>query len=208
MSIFTRIFGGKAVEPFEDDTQSNVEEFISLIRIYYQASIVAHVGITNLSVVPEFVMYKRVMKIPTVSGKTGIAERSHIRKFMISTYNIDPFFFKDIDASIRKNCKGLRDVQNYFFQFGNFTNDLMTYLSTQAQWRLQGAMLIKSLLRLTIDSVIGKMLTKNDWSDATTARTANKLRASADHLGYGKKWIVEFAYQVFSESKKDSKKKR
>ncbi len=207
MSIFSRLFGGKKAAAEIDDTQSNVEEFISLIRIYYQASIVAHVGITNLNVVPEFAMYKRVMRIPTVSGKVGIAERSHVRKFMISNYKMPESFFKEIDASIRRNCKGLRDVQGYFFLFGNFTNDLMTYLSTQAQWKLQAAMIFKSFLRPTVKSVVHKMLNKNDWSDAVAARSANKLRASVAQLAYSSDWIVEFAYQVFSESKKDAKKK-
>lgn len=207
MSIFSRLFGrNKAVE--DDNTQSNVEEFISLIRVYYQASIVAHVGITNLNVVPEFAMYKRVMRIPTLNGRIGIAERSHIRKFMVANYKMNESFFKDIDASIRKNCKGLRDVQGFFFLFGNFTNDLMTYLSTQAQWRLQGAMLFRPILRSTVKAVVNKMFTKDDWSDATAARTAKKLRLAASQLGYGSDWVVEFAYQVFSETKKDSKRKR
>ncbi len=206
MSIFSRLFGGKKVA--DDDSQSNVEEFISLIRIYYQASIAAHVGITNLNIVPELAMYKRVMRIPTTGGKLGVGEKAHVRKFMIAAYKMEEGFFKEIDSSIRRNCKGLRDVQGFFFLFGNFTNDLMTYMSTQSQWKLQGAMMFKSLLRSTVKSIISKMMTKNDWSDATAARSANKLRALTAQLGYSQEWVVEFTFQVFSESKKDARKGR
>lgn len=208
MGILYRLFGwGRSKKEEESDVQSDVEEFMSLIRIYYQSSIISQVGITNLNMVPEFAMYKRMMRIPTVSGKLGVAEKSHVRKTMIADYKMNESFFKEIDASIRRNCKSVRDMQGYFFTFGNFTNDLMTYLSTEVQWKLQGAMLFKKLLRPTIKSAINKMMTKATWKEATTATTISRLRASKATLNYSDDWLVEFSYQVLIQSKKDSKKR-
>lgn len=209
MGLFSNLFGKKSNNEAErDDVQSNVEEFVSLIRIYYQASIVTHVGITNLNMVPEFAMYKRMMRIPTVGGKMGVAEKSHVKKSMMLDYGIDESFFKEIDASIRKNCKGIRDIQNYFFAFGNFTNDLMTYLSTEMQWKLQAAMIFKKFIRPTINSAINKLLTKPSLKDAASFKAATNIRLAKETLGYSEKWMSEFVYQVILMSRKDAKESK
>ncbi|MFI3263385.1 MAG: hypothetical protein R3Y26_10850 [Rikenellaceae bacterium] len=209
MGLFSKFFGKKNtdVDP-KNDVQTNVEEFMSLIRIYYQASIVAHVGITNLNLVPEFAMYKRMMRIPTVGGKMGIAERSHLRKTMVADYGMNETFFKEIDSSIRKNCKGMRDIQGYFFAFGNFTNDLMTYLSNELQWKLQASMLFKSMVRPTVNSAIKKLLTKEYWKDEATTRAVNNIRASRQALGYSEAWLAEFVTQIMLMTRKDAREKK
>lgn len=210
MGLFSKLFNKKnSTEQTEsDDIQSNVEEFISLIRIYYQASIVTQVGITNLNMVPEFAMYKRMMRIVSSDGKLGTAEKSHVRKKIIADYVIAESFFKEIDASIRKNCKSMRDVQGYFFLFGNFTNYLMTYLSAEIQWKLQGGMMFKALLRPAVISSVNKLMTKNDWKEVSTTKTVRELRKSKETLGYSDNWMTEFLYQIILLSKKDSKESK
>ncbi|MFI3267334.1 MAG: hypothetical protein R3Y51_01325 [Rikenellaceae bacterium] len=209
MGLFSNLFGKKNTgEEAKNDVQTNVEEFMSLIRIYYQASIIAHVGITNLSIVPEFAMYKRMMRIPTVGGKVGIAEKSHVRKSMMADYGMNETFFKEIDSSIRRNCKGMRDIQGYFFAFGNFTNDLMTYLSSQLQWRLQFSMIFKGMVRPTVSSAIKKLLTKEYWKDETTTRSVYGIRASKQALGYSEAWMTEFVCQILYMSRKDARDMR
>ena len=203
MSLLSRLFGwGRKKNNSKDDAQSRVEEFMSLIGIYNQASIVAHIGITNLKMVPEFAAYKRAMRIPTTGGKLGLAEKAQIKKMMIADYKMSELFFKEIDASIRKNCKNIRDVQNYFFAFGNFSNDLLTFVYTQSQWKIQGSMLIKKLLRSTVKSSVDNMMTKITWKDSSATNSAFKLRATAATLKYSNEWMTELVYQILLRSKK------
>lgn len=208
MSIFSRIFGwGGNKESQDNSAQSAVEEFISLIVVYNQATVISNVGITNMKMVPEFANYKRIMKIPTVGGKLGLAEKGHIKKHMVSYYKMDPSFFKELDNSIKKNCKSVRDMQNYFFAYGNFTNDLLTFLSTEYQMRIQGALLFKALLRSTVKKSIADMMTKPSWKDYNTTTTVSRIRATAASLALSQEWMEEFVYQIYIQSRKKKKKK-
>lgn len=203
MGLFSRLFGkGRKKDIDKDKTNSEVEEFMSLISVYNQASIISQAGITNLKMVPEFAMYKRMMRIPTVGGKLGLAEKAHVKKSMIADYKMNESFFKEIDVSIRKNCKNVRDVQGYFLSFGNFTNDLLMHLYSESKWKLQGSMLFKKLLRATVKSSVDKMITKVTWKNAETSNAAYRVRTTATSLGYSSEWMTELAYQILYLSKK------
>ena len=39
-----------------------MEDFMTLIRVYYQAAIAANVGITNISMLPDLATFKRTLK--------------------------------------------------------------------------------------------------------------------------------------------------
>lgn len=206
MGLLSRLFGwGGKKKSDTDNTQSEVEEFMSLIGIYNQAYIVSHVGITDLKMVPEFAMYKRMMRIPTIGGKLGLAEKAHVKKLMITDYKMTDSFFKEIDVSIRKNCKGIRNVQGYFLLFGNFTNDLVTHLYTESQWKFMGAMLVRVMLRSTVKASVQRMMTKTSWKDSQTTMVVQKLKASATTLGYSNEWMSDFVYQILIQSKKSQK---
>ena len=206
MGILSRLFGwGRKKDTGANDAQSRVEEFVSLIGIYNQASIVVHIGITDLKMVPEFAAYKRAMRIPTIGGKLGLAEKSQIKKMMVADYQMDESFFKEIDASVRRSCKNIRDVQAYFFAYGNFTNDLLTFLYTQYQWKLQGSMLIKRLLRSTVASSVEKLMTKTTWKDHSTTVSANKIKNTAITMKFSNQWMTELVYQILVQSKKSRK---
>lgn len=203
MGLFSRLLGrGSKKNSEKDDTQSEVEEFMSLIGVYNQASIISQVGITNLKMVPEFALYKRTMRIPTVGGKLGLAEKAHVKKMMIADYKMNESFFKEIDVSIRKNCKNIRDVQSYFIAFGNFTNNLLTHLYTQSKWKLQGAMLFKRMLRSTVKNAVDKTMTKVTWKDAEATAAAYKIRTTSTSLGYSNEWMTEMVYQILVQSKR------
>lgn len=65
----------------------------------------AQLGISNINALPEMAVFKRTLKIPTQNNKLGIAERSRCKKMLTEIYGIHDFFFKEIDASIKKHCK-------------------------------------------------------------------------------------------------------
>ena len=104
MSIFSKLFKKKTTEE-EAAAVGGVEDFMTLIRVYYQAVMAAQLGISNINALPDMAVFKRTLKIPTQNNKLGLAERSRCKKMLTDIYGINDFFFKEIDASIKKHCK-------------------------------------------------------------------------------------------------------
>ena len=75
--------------------------------------------------------------MPTVNNKLGVGEKSSVRKTMRSLYGTDDNFFKEIDASIKKNCKKIQDAQSYLFQFQAYTQDLMMLIGNLMKYKLR-----------------------------------------------------------------------
>mgnify|MGYP000128854082 FL=1 len=53
-----------------------MEDFMTLIRVYYQSVMACNIGVTNINFLPDLAVFKRTLKIPTQNNKLGIAERS------------------------------------------------------------------------------------------------------------------------------------
>ena len=95
-----------------DETKvGNVEDFISLTRVYFQSVIATNLGITNIRFLPDVANFKRLFKVPTQNGKLGLAEKSASRKMLMQDYGLSENFFKEIDASVKKHCRTQNDVQ-------------------------------------------------------------------------------------------------
>ena len=108
-----------------EENTGGMQDYMTLVRVYFQASIAANVGITNLAMVPDLRVFKSSFHVPTVNNKLGIGEKKYCQKMMQEIYGVDDNFFKEIDQSIRKSCRKMQDVQIYLLQFQNFTQDLM-----------------------------------------------------------------------------------
>lgn len=52
-------------------------------------------------------------------------------------YGINESFFKEIDASIKKNCRTQNDIQAYLFMYQGFSNDLMMLMGNLMQWKFR-----------------------------------------------------------------------
>ena len=107
MNLLTKLFNRKAKE----SKVGGMEDYMSLVRVYFQASIAAQVGIANLAMFPDLRMFKTTLHVPTQGNKLGVGEKAHCRKMMKEIYHTDDGFFKEIDQSIRHNCKRITDVQ-------------------------------------------------------------------------------------------------
>ena len=79
------------------DRVGGMEDFMTLIRVYYQSVIAANVGITNIGMLPDLATFKRTLKVPTQNNKLGVAERSRCKKMLEQIYKLDELFFKEID---------------------------------------------------------------------------------------------------------------
>ena len=98
MGIFAKLFNKNS----EEVSSRNVEDFVSLTRVYFQSVIAANLGITNIRFVPDVANFKRLFKIPTQGGRLGQAEKAASRKMLMQDYGISESFFKEIDASVKK----------------------------------------------------------------------------------------------------------
>lgn len=79
MGIFTKLFRKNT----EGVPSRNVEDFVSLTRVYFQSVIAANLGITNIRFVPDVANFKRLFKIPTQGGRLGQAEKTASRKMLM-----------------------------------------------------------------------------------------------------------------------------
>ena len=190
----------------EVEKVGGMEDFMTLIRVYYQAVLASNLGITNLSMLPDMATFKRTLKVPTQNNKLGIAERSRCKKMLEQLYGMNEDFFKEIDASIKKNCKNLNSVQPYLFAFQGFNNDLMMLVSNLLSWKLRIPSIFKGLLRGLTEKTINDILTKNSWNDQATFQTVYAVRQYKEKLGYSEKWMVDYVYKIVSLAKKEPRK--
>ena len=72
MGIFSKIFSRK---PREEET-GGMQDYMTLVRVYFQASLAAQLGITNLAMLPDLRMFKSTLHVPTQNNKLGIGEKS------------------------------------------------------------------------------------------------------------------------------------
>ena len=160
MSIFSKLFGKKKAEEAEESVRvGGMEDFMTLIRVYYQAVMAAQLGISNINFLPDMAVFKRTLKIPTQNNKLGIAEKSRCKKMVMEIYGINESFFKEIDASIKKNCKNVNDIKNYLFMFQGFSQDLMMLIGNLMQWKFRLPAMMTKLLRNMTEKTVHDILT-------------------------------------------------
>ena len=71
-----------------DETKvGNVEDFISLTRVYFQSVIATNLGITNIRFLPDVANFKRLFKVPTQNGKLGLAEKYEVSMPIVEKVN-------------------------------------------------------------------------------------------------------------------------
>jgi hypothetical protein len=208
MSIFSKLFKKKEAEETLDPKKGNVEEFVSLIRVYYQSVMAVQIGITNLNMLPDLALFKRMLKIPTQNNKPGLAEKSRVKKVLAQDYGLDDDFFKEIDRSIKKNCKNVNDVKTYFIQYQGFNQDLFSLLDNLMKWKFRFSMLVKKLLYAQTEKTIHEIVTRSEWDDINVQKTAWRIKKYQGSLGYSEKWMTDFVYNVVLLAKEDAKKQQ
>lgn len=205
MSILSKILGRKDAE--QQQKTGGMEDFMTLIRVYFQAAMAADLGITNLAALPDLRVFKTTLHVPTVNNRLGIGERTRCKKMLKDMYDIDDFFFKEIDSSLRKRCRRLQDVQTYMIQFQNFTQDLMMLLSNLMKFKLRLPSFMKKALRSLINKTVDDIFNKNDYTDAAVLKTAVGVRQYAAKLGFSQQWTALFAEKVVMLAKKEPRPK-
>ncbi len=203
MGIFSKLFGNKSTEK----KTGGMEDYMTLIRVYFQASIASQLGINNLAMLPDLRMFKTTLHVPTQNNKLGISEKSHCKKMLKELYKVDDLFFKEIDASIRKNCRKIQDVQVYLVQFQGFTQDLMMLMGNLMKFKLRMPSFFKGAIYSMTEKTVKEIFTKNDYKDAGVVKVVLNIRQYNKRLSFSEKWITGFVYQVVMLAKKEPKAK-
>ena len=203
MGFLSNLFGKK-----EDKQKAGgMEDFMTLIRVYFQAVMAADLGISNLAALPDLRVFKTTLKVPTQNNRLGLAEKTRCNKMLKELYGMNDSFTKEIDASIRKRCKKPQDVQTYMYQFQGFTQDLMMLTGNLMKFKLRVPSIFKRAIRTMTEKTVNDIFTKNDFTDAGVMKTVVAIRQYAQKLGFSQQWTTDFVYRVVMLAKKEPKPK-
>ena len=203
MGFLSNLFGKKE----EKQKAGGMEDFMTLIRVYFQAVMAADLGISNMAALPDLRVFKATLKVPTQNNKLGLAEKARCKKMLTELYGMDEDFTKEIDQSIRKRCKKPQDIQAYMYQLSGFTQDLMMLTGNLMKFKLRVPSFFKSAIRTMTEKTVNDIFTKNDFSDAGVMKTVVAIRQYAQKLGFSQQWTTNFVYKVVMLAKKEPKPK-
>ena len=203
MEIFSKLFGRKE----QESRTGGMEDYMTLVRVYFQATLAAQLGISNLAMLPDLRLFKSTLHVPTQNNKLGVGEKSHCRKMMMEIYHTDEQFFKEIDQSIRRNCKKLQDAQVYMIQFQSFTQDLMMLMGNLMKFKLRVPSVFKKTIYAMTEKTVNDIYVKNDYKDPSVIKSVLNVRKLNARLNFSQKWVTDFTYQVMMLAKKEPKSK-
>ena len=196
MGIFSNLFGRKSADT--EQKVGGMEDFMTLIRVYFQAVIASDLGITNLNALPDLRVFKVTLRVPTQGGKLGLGEKARCKKMLKELYEMDDDFFKEIDQSIRHRCKKIQDVQTYLLQFQTYVQDV-----NLMKFKLRLPSFFKGAIRTATEKTVHDIFTKNDYKDASVLKTVVSVRELDKRLGFSEKWTTDFVYRVVMLAKKE-----
>lgn len=200
MGFWNKLFGNNS-----EQKVGGMEDFMTLIRVYFQAAMAADLGITNLAALPDLRVFKTTLKVATVNNKLGVGERTRCKKMLKEMYGMDDDFFKEIDSSLRKRCKKVQDAQTYLLQFQGFTQDIMMLTGNLMKFKLRLPGFMKKALYTMTEKTVNEIFTKNDFTDPAVLKSVVAVREYNRRLGFSQKWVTDFVFKVVMLAKKEPK---
>lgn len=180
---------------------------MSLIRVYYQATMASKLGINNLAALPDLRVFKQTLHVPTQNNKLGIAEKARCRKMMMETYGLPEEFFKETDSSINRNVRNVNQMQSYLYSFQGFTQELLMLVGNLMKWKFRVPGFMRKALRTLTEKTINDIMTKDNWKDDGVRKSVFAVRRYQQQLGYSEAWMTEFIFNVITLAKKEPKPK-
>lgn len=203
MGIFGKLFGRKSDAGKEKI--GGMEDFMTLIRVYFQAVMASDLHISNLAALPDLRTFKVTLKVPTQGGRLGVGEKARCKKIIKEMYAMDDAFFKEIDQSINRRCRKLQDVQAYLLQFQAFVQDLMMLTGNLMKFKLRMPSFFKKAIYGMTEKTVHDIFTKNDYKDAGVLKTVVAVREYNKRLGFSEKWATDFVYRIVMLAKKEKR---
>ena len=201
MSFISRLFHK------EESKVGGMEDYMTLVRVYFQSVIASQVGITNLAMLPDLRAFKSTFHVATVNNKLGLGEKAHCKKMMKSIYHTEDDFFDEIDKSIRKNCRRMQDVQLFMYQFQGFSQELMILIGNLMKFKLRVPSFFRKTLYTMTTATVNDIFDKNDFTDPSVVKSVMAVRKYDSRLGFSRKWVSDFVFQVVMLAKKEPKPK-
>lgn len=202
MGIISSIFNRGEKEQVKS---GGMEDYMMLVRVYFQSVLAYRLGINNLAMLPDLRTYKQTFRVPTLNNKLGLGEKVSVRKTMKNIYKVDDSFFDEIDASIKKNCKKMQDVQPYLYQFQGFTQDLMMLVGNLMKFKLRVPGIFKKVIYTMTEKTVNDIFDKNDFTDPGVIKAVMSIRQYDQRLRFSRKWVTDFVYQIVMLAKKEPK---
>ena len=202
MGIISSIFNRGEKEQVKS---GGMEDYMMLVRVYFQSVLASKLGINNLAMLPDLRTYKQTFHVPTLNNKLGLGEKVSVRKMMKNIYKVDDNFFDEIDASIKKNCKKMQDVQPYLYQFQGFTQDLMMLVGNLMKFKLRVPGIFKKVIYTMTEKTVNDIFDKNDFTDPGVIKAVMSIRQYDQRLRFSRKWVTDFVYQIVMLAKKEPK---
>ena len=189
----------------EETRVGGMEDFMTLIRVYYQSVMAAQLGINNLGALPDLRVFKQTFHVPTLNNKLGVGEKKHCQKLLMDMYNLPASFFAEVDASVKKRCRKMQDVQPYFVRFQNFSQDLMMLMGNLMKWKFRMPSFLTKAMREMVAKQIHDIMTKANWKDEGVRRTCIGIRQYQQALNYSEQWMTDYVYTIVMLAKKEPK---
>ena len=202
MGFLSKLFGRKNADESEKKV-GGMEDFMTLIRVYFQAVIASDLHITSLQALPDLRVFKATLRVPTQNGRLGLGEKTRCKKMLKEMYEMDDQFFKEIDQSINRRCKKIQDVQPYLIQFQAYVQDIMMLTGNLMKFKLRVPGIFKKALRTMTEKTVNDIFNKNDFTDPSTLKTVVSVRELNKRLGFSQKWTTDFVYRVVMLAKKE-----
>ena len=204
MNILSKLFRHKDAE---EKKVGGMEDFMTLIRVYFQAAIASELGITNLAMLPDMRVFKTTLHVPTVNNRLGVGEKARCKKMLKEIYSMDDDFFKEIDQSVRRRCRKLQDVQVYLVQFQGFTQDLMMLMGNLMKFKLRLPSVLKGALYKMTEKTVDSIYNKNNFTEPGVMKAVVSVREYSHRLGFSQRWVTDFVYNVVMLAKKEPQPK-
>ena len=187
----------------EGQKVGGMEDFMTLIRVYFQAVIASELGITNLSMLPDLRVFKTTLHVPTQNNRLGLGEKARCKKMLKEMYSMTDDFFKEIDQSIRRRCHKLQDVQVYLVQFQGFTQELMMLMGNLMKFKLRLPGFFKKALYAMTEKTVNNIYNKNNFTEPGVMKAVVTVREYSQRLGFSQRWVTDFVYTVVMLAKKE-----
>ena len=136
MGIFSNLFGRKSADT--EQKVGGMEDFMTLIRVYFQAVIASDLGITNLNALPDLRVFKVTLRVPTQGGKLGLGEKARCFKLRLPSFfkgairtatekTVHDIFTKNDykDASVLKTVVSVRELDKRLGFSEKWTTDFV-----------------------------------------------------------------------------------
>lgn len=204
MTLLSKLFGKKDNQG-QQNKPGGMEDFMYLIRVYYQATMAAQLGISNLAALPDLRAFKQTLKVATVNNRLGMGEKKRAASMLQEMYGLNYEFFREVDQSIKKRCRTIQDVQPYFLIFQDFSQHLMMATGQLMQWKLRLPSFFRKALKRMTYKAVHEILTTGTYGDSAMRQSVAAVRKAVQRLGYSEDWVQTYAATLLLLAKKEPK---